>query len=335
MNVAVKQNIRHQIQFLEANAHRLVIDADTHLTDIENLSTPLRERYENTPAYYHGRPTGAEELLREMRLAGVDMSLIWQNPAATTYSDDTEANFEALLNANRHIFEVAQQYPEKFIPAGWTDPRALGPQRAAELVDICIYEFGFPIVKLNPAQNAFPIDSEPSVALLNQIVRAGAVPAFHFGSDTPYTPPQGLANIARLHPEHPLLAVHMAGGGAGYVEAESNYQESRQLGLDQHNIRFILSAKRDTHIESDFIAYQLAGAPFCHHLFCASDAPYGRQSWNFGGYRLMLEGFLHPDEHPDERLRKNHKLFDKQSVKNYLGGNFARFIIESYERLNF
>src|SRR3546814_2191031 len=33
------------------------------------------------------------------------------------------------------------------IPAGWTDPKALGVDRALEMVRLCVEEWGFPIVK--------------------------------------------------------------------------------------------------------------------------------------------------------------------------------------------
>ena len=91
-----------------------------------------------------------------------------------------------------------------------------------------------------------------------------------------------------LQPEHPVLAIHMGGSGAGYPEADELYRQARELGLRRSNIRYVLSAKRDTHIESDLIAYTQAGEPFCRNLSCASDAPYGRMTWNFGGFRAMF-----------------------------------------------
>ena len=310
--------------YLEQNQDRLVIDADAHATD---LKAP-RE-----PAYYHGRPISAEDLVCEMDMAHVDMALIWQNPLATVYTDSPKGNAEVLLAANRYVRDSALRFPRRFIPAGWTDPKACGVRNAIRIAETCVREFGFAFVKLNPAQNRYPIDSPEVLAVVDRIVELGAVPAFHFGADTPYTPAEGLRAVAARHPDHPVLAVHMGGGGASYDAAEETYQKARRLGLEQPNIRFAISAKRDAHIESDFIAYQLAGEPFCRNLFCGSDAPYGRMTWNFGGFRAMLGSLRDGAHHTDARLRAQPGLFTETAVRGYLGSNFAKFVIAGYRFL--
>jgi predicted TIM-barrel fold metal-dependent hydrolase len=324
---------RRLIQHLAGNQDRLVIDADAHATDVGALSGALRWRFESAPGYYHGRPVSAPDLILEMDQAAVDMALIWQNPAATSYTRDADRNAESLLAANRYVLDAALRYPLRFIPAGWTDPKACGLANALRIVETCVREFGFPIVKLNPAQNSYPIDSPAVLEIVTRILELGALPAFHFGADTPYTPAEGLRRVAMWNPDHPVLAVHMGGGGASYEAAEDLYLQARRLGLEQPNIRFALSAKRDAHIESDLIAYQLAGPPFSGNLFCASDAPYGRIAWNFGGYRWMFQGLLDGARHPDPRLRANPSLFTPQAVQGYLGGNFARFAAAALRRL--
>jgi predicted TIM-barrel fold metal-dependent hydrolase len=326
-------SIGERIAFLEKHKDSFIIDADTHLTDMSNLPVEIDRLVKNSPDYYHGRPIGHNELLSEMVQADIDMCLIWQNPAATLYTRDKKKNFEILLKANKYIFESASVYPDRFIPAGWTDPGSLEISDALRLVEICITEFGFPFVKMNPAQNKYPIDSEKVRIVQDKIVELGAVPAFHYGSDTEFTPPAGLASIAARYPDHPVLAVHMGGGGAGYNESEINYLESRKLGLKMVNIKFVLSARRDTHCESDLIYYQLAGEPFSRNLMCASDAPYGKQSWNFGGYRLMFETLKDGKRHPDPRLRANPDLFNDDSIINYLGRNMADLTILAYNSL--
>lgn len=308
--------------FLESRAGELTIDADTHATDLAALAPAVRARYDTAKGgYYHGRPLSAEQLIDEMDRAGVDLALIWQNPAATEYPGGAEANHDALLAANRYVAEAARRHFGRFIPGGWIDPKALGLERALALTETAVLEFGFPIVKLNPAQNRYPIDSEPVLRVVDRIVELGAVPAFHYGADSPYTPAEGLERIAARHPEWPVLAIHMGGGGAGYVEAETLYHASRALGLRRPNLRFALSARRDTHTETDLITYQRAGEPFRRNLFCASDAPYGRMSWNFGGFRLMLE-----------TLRQT-AAFSEDDIRGYLGGNCARFAAAACRRL--
>jgi predicted TIM-barrel fold metal-dependent hydrolase len=121
--------------------------------------------------------------------------------------------------------------PGKFIPGGWTDPRNLGVERAVKMAEVCIEEFGFLFVKMNPAQNAYPIDSDDVVKVYEKIIELGGIPAFHFGGDTPFTPAEGLEKLALLHPEHPVVGIHMGGGGPSYMEGELHYIKARELGL--------------------------------------------------------------------------------------------------------
>jgi predicted TIM-barrel fold metal-dependent hydrolase len=333
MRAPVIQAADRLLRHLETHAGQLVIDADIHITDIASLDAMRRVRYETTPSYYHGRPISAEDAIREMDMAGVDMALAWQNPAATAYAGNPIANTQALTRANRYILESAQRYPDRFIPGGWLDPKACGLENTLELVEILVMEFGFVIVKLNPAQNGFQIDAPISVAVVDRIVELGAIPAFHFGADTPYTPAEGLRALADRHPAWQLIAVHMGGGGAGYIQAEETYQKARWLGLECPNIRYVFSAKRDTHMESDLIEYQIAGEPFCRNLFCGSDAPYGRMTWNFGGFRAMFQSLIDGENHSDARVRARPGLFTPEAAAGYLGGNFACFIAGEYRRM--
>ncbi len=333
MKATIKKKISDLISYLETNRGMLVIDADTHASDTENLHPSIAGRFKSAPDYYHGKPASAEDLLQEMEMASVDMSLIWQNPAATWYSENENENYDSLLAANRYILDATVKYPENFIGAGWTDPRALGIEKALSLVDTCIQDFGFLVIKLNPAQNGFLIDSEPVFTILDRIIEMGGIPALHYGADTPYTPAEGLSRLAERYPDQAIIAVHMGGGGAGNRQAEEQYHKSREIGLRHPNIRFILSTRRDTHTESDLIAYQLAGEPFSRNLFCASDAPYGRMTWNFGGYRWMILSLMDHESHTDERVRQSPGLFNEEDMRNYLGANFAEFIIDGYKKL--
>lgn len=327
------EQIRIRLKFLMENKDKIVIDGDTHATDTASLGGEILSRYRSELNYYHGKPVSAEDLLTEMKMAEVDMALIWQNPAATPYGNSPEENFTVLLKANKYIFDSGVKYPEKFIPAGWTDPKALGTELAKELARICVQDFGFAIIKMNPAQNAFYIDSDPVMGVLDYIVDMGAVPAFHFGADTEFTPAEGLYKLAKRHPAHPVIGIHMGGGGASYPAAESLYIEARKTGLQCPNIRFVLSAKRDTHIESDLITYTLAGEPYCRNLFCGSDAPYGRMTWNFGGYRSMFRSFLNGEEHTDLRVMQNPELFTEKIAAGFMGGNLAEFMIGAYSSI--
>jgi len=324
---------RALITHLEKNRDHLIIDADTHPTLTDSVSELNRRQLDTSPNYYHGRPITCEELLQEMDMTGVDMALSWQNPAFTRYTANKEQNFGILLKANLDIKKMARRYPDRIIPAGWTDPKAVGIDLALKIVEHCILEFGFLIVKMNPAQNAYSVDTDEVFTVVDRIVEMGGIPAFHYGADTPYTTASAFEKVALRHPEWPVIAVHMGGGGCSYLEGERQYIESRALGLRRPNVHFILSTKRDTHIESDLITYQMAGEPYCRNLSVGSDAPYGRVSWNVGGYRQMFNTLMDINHHPDPRIRDNPGLFTEDAVANYMGRNFADLLLRGYRRL--
>ncbi len=131
----------------------------------------------------------------------------------------------------------------------------------------------------------------------------------------------------------PLVAIHRGGGGAGYLAAEGLYRAARRIGLGQRNIHYILSAKRETHMESNFISYEAEGPEARARLCCASDAPYGLQSWNFAGFRALLRGLQSRRNHPDERVRDGTAAFTDESVAGYLGGNLAALYATACRRV--
>ena len=322
-----------RITFLSEHADSLVIDGDVHPSDRAALSDAVRERIDADPDYYHGKPLLSEHLLAKMDIAGIDMALCWQNPAVLSYGDDQSENAALLTASNERIAVLARQYPDRVIPGGWTDPKALGTARAIELARYCVEDLAMPVVKMNPAQNHYPIDDQMVAEVVDAIVELGAIPAFHFGSDTPFTPPEGLKRIAWRHPHHPVIGVHMGGGGGHFVEAEPTYQAARALGFENSNIFFILSAIRDEHIESALIAYAYAGEPFSLNLAVGSDAPYSDMTWNFGAFRALFKSLADGKAHGDRRLIDRPDLFDEATVARFMGGNFARLVVAADKRI--
>ncbi|MHA3979457.1 amidohydrolase family protein [Halovulum sp. GXIMD14794] len=332
--MALTDTARARIQarrdYLMEHGSRLVIDGDVHPTDADALPPEMAERMARDPDYFHGRALLSERLVPQLDQAGVDMALCWQNPATLPYSGDKADNARRLREANARISALAERHPTRVIPAGWTDPKALGTEAAVALARTCVEEFAMPVVKMNPAQNAYPIDDPMVMEVVDEIVSLGAVPAFHFGADTGFTPTEGLATVAARHPEHPVIGVHMGGGGGHFVESEETYQSARKLGLAQPNVFYVLSAKRDAHMESDLIAYADAGAA---RLAVASDAPYGGIAWNFGGFRTLFARLSDGAAHGDPRLAARPGLFDEAMIAGFMGGNLAALIAEADARL--
>ncbi len=329
---AARAHVRQRLDHLQALRDRIVMDGDTHPTSPALVPPAMRARMEAEPGYFHTRPITGEELLAELDMSGVDMALSWQNPAATPYGDNPRANFQALLAANRYCTELARRHPTRIVNAGWTDPRALGLEGAIEMARIAVEEFGCCVVKMNPAQNAYLITSPEVLQVVDAIVALGAVPAFHFGGDTPYTPPEGLEVVAERHPEHPVIGVHMGGGGSLFPAGDATYLGARALGLRRPNVFYVLSAIRETHIESNLIAYAAANPSALGRIAMGSDAPYGRVAWNYGGIRQLFASLRDP-RHPDPRLRERPGLFDDDAVQGVMGRNLAELLIAADRRV--
>mgnify|MGYP001627210025 CR=1 FL=1 len=326
------QFIQRQMKCLEDQGHHLVIDADTHISNLDQVSDSMKIKMDSTEGYFQGKPISADNLIDEMKISGVDMALSWQNPSCIEYVDDQDKNYEMLMKANHYIFISSRRFPEKIIPAGWVDPKALGLENCYKALNVLVSEYGFPIVKMNPAQNSFYLDSPEVFAIVERIVDLHAVPAFHIGSDTPYTPISSLKKLAETFPKSPIVAVHMGGGGAGYNEAEENYHRIRQLGLIYSNLKFPLSAKRDTHIESDILCFEKKGPPYNENLYFASDAPYGKISWNVHGLRGLLKEMkvVASVEYGDSG---ENVMINEDVQRRVLGGNFSKFIYERYQMM--
>lgn len=330
---AARARVQSRRDYLREHGHRLVIDGDVHPTDADALPAEMAERMALEPDYFHGRALLSDRLVPQLDQAGVDMALCWQNPSTLIYSGDLADNARRLEGANARISALAGRHPTRVIPAGWTDPKALGTQAAVALARTCVEEFGMPVVKMNPAQNAYPIDDPMVMEVVDAIVAFGAIPAFHFGADTEFTPTEGLAAVAERHPDHPVIGVHMGGGGGHFVESEATYQSARKLGLERSNVFYVLSAKRDAHMESDLIAYADAGPPSAQQIAVASDAPYGGIAWNFGGFRALFARLADGGAHRDPRLAARPGLFDEAMIAGFMGGNLAALIAEADTRL--
>ncbi len=162
----------------------MIVDADIHIS-------PLRE----------GNRISYEEMLRRMDRAGVDKALAWLQPE---YFRDVEGG-------NRYVHEAMRKHPDRVYGFGWVDAH-FGLDKGLAEVKRCVEEYGFIGVKLNGAQNEFPIDSDVSMALIEAIAATGKLLAFHIGADSfENTHPFRLAKIARQFPQTNILAVHMGG----------------------------------------------------------------------------------------------------------------------------
>ena len=282
----------------------LTIDGDAHISDPEALPPQLAEAHGLRPRLFSRPSDFAGDLIREMDLAGVDLALCWQNPPPQATVKTPAATRPACWPPTATSLKSAMRHRRRIIPAGWTDPKACGPRQRAghrgrlrARVPLRLREAERGAERVPHRQPGSGAGDRPD----RGIGRDSGVP-FRRGHSL-HARPRGSSASPSAIRITPILAIHMGGGGAGYCEADALYAAARALGLRRPNIRYVLSALRDTHAESSLISYQLAGEPYRHNLCCGSDAPYGRMAWNFGGYRAMLAGLADGARHTDARLR--------------------------------
>lgn len=238
----------------------MIVDADVHLS-------PLRE----------GNRITVEELLRRMDRAGVARALAWLQPA---YFRDVEGG-------NRYIYECVRRFPERITGFGWVDPH-FGLEKSLDELKRCSEEYGFVGVKLNGAQNEFPIDDEQvCLPVIEAILDAGRLLAFHIGADSfENTHPFRLAKVARRFPTAIILAVHM--GGAAVPDLSRAMLEFAQ---ECPNIYLIGSAVSPPAV---LRAIQQLGP---ERVLFGSDTPFQLMHVEVAKYRALLEDL--PSESAD------------------------------------
>jgi predicted TIM-barrel fold metal-dependent hydrolase len=233
----------------------MVFDADTHMSPYRNFDLSI----------------DAEELVELLSGAGVDKALCWLMPLGVTDVSDS----------NRYIYESSKKH-DLLVPFGWTNVRE-GLQKALRDARQCISEFGFAGVKLNGAQNEYPIDSPEALAVCECIAGLGGIIAFHIGSDAPdLTSARRASFVAERFPETPIIMVHMGGAGVGVMDRADEVIAAAQA---HPNMILTGSAIAIGRVEK---AIDILGP---ERVMYGSDAPFSDVSESLDGYRAMLNKY--------------------------------------------
>lgn len=165
----------------------MIFDADTHMSPYKHLDIALT----------------AGELDEKLSAAGVTRAVCWLTPHGV---DDVS-------DSNRYIHESSKKYP-RFVPFGWANVTE-GLEKSIDEVKKCMEEYGFRGVKINGAQNYYPIDDIPTMKVCEEIAKRGGVIAFHIGSDEPVmTSPFRAAVVANEFPDTHIVMIHMGGASS-------------------------------------------------------------------------------------------------------------------------
>lgn len=169
----------------------MIFDCDTHMSPYVN----------------HDRAIDAAGLNDMLQAAGIDRALTWLMPQGV--SDVAESN--------KYVYDNSKIYPI-FYPFGWTNVRE-GVDKDIDDAKRCLFDYGFRGVKLNGAQNDYPIDTPEAMRVCEVIAGAGGIIAFHIGDDIPdNTSTTRASNIAAAFPDTTILMVHMGGRGVNYKD---------------------------------------------------------------------------------------------------------------------
>ena len=250
----------------------MIIDADTHISPPNDEITMC-----------------AEELIDQMDKSKVDKAICWLQPLYMRTIDPSL----------RYIYESVQKFHGRLLGFGWVDPH-FGIKKGKETIKKCLNEYGFHGIKLNGAQNYFPIDNEEyCFPLIEEIAKAGSILALHIGADAyDFTHPFRAAKIASHFPEMPILMVHM--GGVSSPELSSSCIEIAEKHLSMHLIGSCVN------YISVVNAIKKLGAS---RVSFGSDAPFSIMHSEVSAYQAFLNDY-----------------FTMEDKKKVMGENISRLI---------
>lgn len=239
----------------------MIVDADVHIS----------------PTPQGGNSISTDELLRRMDHAGIDKAVTWLQPPYLR--DEIDAG-------NAYVARAMREHPDRIVGFGWADPN-LGVARAIADARRAVEEHGCFGVKLNGAQNGYPIDDPlRAMPVIEEIARLGTTLALHVGADAPdHTHPSRVATIARAYPELRILVVHM--GGAAFHDLSA---AAIAVAEEHPNLTLVGSAVRAIPI---LRAIRTLGA---ERVCFGSDTPFELMHVELAKYRALLEGEVSAEE---------------------------------------
>lgn len=233
----------------------MIFDTDTHMSPYRNFPKAI----------------SASELDDRLAEANVDKALCWLLPQ----------DVDDVSESNQYIYESCKTR-SRFVPFGWANIME-GEEKALRDTAVCMDEYGFRGVKLNGAQNYYPIDSLPAMHVCEQIAKRNGIIAFHIGYDEPLmTSPFRAATVAQAFPQTPIIMVHMGGASSSSENASRRVIDVAKLCP---NMYLTGSAIETCCVQ---LAIEELGA---HRVMYGSDVPFGDPVTCIQNYREMLKSF--------------------------------------------
>ncbi|MFQ5857651.1 MAG: amidohydrolase family protein [Anaerolineae bacterium] len=177
-----------------------------------------------------------EVLLENMDWAGVDKAILLQGPF---YGE-----------VNEYVWRAVKQWPDRFIGAGYVDPRS---HDASETFRRVTDEFGFRIIKFELSETAgltglysdLRIDEEPMAWVWEEAERRGMVVTLDLGAvGSKSYQTHAVRNILDRHPKLKIVIAHLAQPpiNKGHDEQLDRLWQDQVLLARNPNVWFDLSA---------------------------------------------------------------------------------------------
>jgi uncharacterized protein len=144
-----------------------------------------------------GLESNADELSAQMELYNVKKSALF-------YVD------------NELVRRAVRDHPDKFVGYVWPNPR--DGERAQQLVETALGDWGFKGIKLHPLFDAFLPDDE-IVHPIMDIARKFKTPVAIHSGHPPFSLPWSIGELAERYPDVTIVMLHMGHGHGVYIQA--------------------------------------------------------------------------------------------------------------------
>jgi predicted TIM-barrel fold metal-dependent hydrolase len=220
----------------------MIIDVHTHLCDYDIVAQPFWDGWAELAALRINRPVervqkrvpefwdiSGDMIVKDMNAAGIDKSvLLAVDWGLARYLGEPKLSIEEI---NKVFADAAEKYPQRLIAFAGIDPRR---DKAAEMVERFIKEWGMKGIKLHSAAGFYPND-KVCYPIYEKALEYGVPVLLHTGEVLKplyfkYCQPIYVQEVAMDFPDLPIILAHT--GGCWYSEAVAICSNATNVYLD-------------------------------------------------------------------------------------------------------
>jgi predicted TIM-barrel fold metal-dependent hydrolase len=227
---------------------------------------------------FRGYDLSLQNLLQNMQLYGIKLALI-SNIDAAQLSGITPNKSES--EANEETADAVRKNSEILRGLVWVRPNDRSPQVIETFLTQKLPD-GSPIfvgMKFHPEMNHFKADDESVDAYLDLCAKYQIPAVFHCGRSLSNSSPERIYNIAKRHPEVPIVLYHMGAFGPH----EPAIRVAEQAMKNQDAKLYLETSQVDS--ESVLKAIRTVGSD--HVLFGTDACYYGKN--HYASYEKLIE----------------------------------------------